>query len=101
LQKSLTLFIAGIIFGFIITDLEALWEPTHPNEILSFFVFSLSFGGYLASFSYFLMLIIILPFVALPDLKKKLGSKGLSVYVFVAGVTFWGAVDGLYVMLNL
>jgi len=101
LKKSLILFIAGIIFGVLITDLEALWEPTHPIEILDFFVFSLSFGGFLATFSYFVMLIIILPFIALPDLKKKLGSKALAVYVFVAGITFWGAIDGLYIMLSL
>jgi len=101
LKKSLILFIAGIIFGVLITDLEALGDPNHPNEILDFFVFSLNFGGFLANFSYYVILIIILPFVVLPDLKKTLGSRALSLYVFVAGVTFWGAVDGLYIMLSL
>ena len=101
MKKSLVLFTAGIIFGFLITELEALWDPTHPNEVFDFFVFSLNFGGYLAKFSYYVILIIILPFVVLPDLKKTLGSRALSLYVFVAGVTFWGAVDGLYIMLSL
>ena len=101
MKKSLILFTAGIIFGVLITDLEALADPNHPNEILDFFVFSLNFGGFLATFSYYVILIIILPFVAIPDLKKKLGSRALSFYVFVAGVTFWGAINGLYIMLSL
>jgi hypothetical protein len=42
-----------------------------------------------------------MPFVAIPKLKKKLGPKSLHVYSFVAGVTFWGAINGLYILLSL
>jgi len=66
---------------------------------LNFLIFSLSFGGYLATFSYYVILIVLLPFVAIPELKKKLGPKFFSAYVFAAGITFWGAVDGLFIML--
>jgi len=99
LNKSLILFIGGIIVGVLSTDLEAFFNPNHPEDILNFLIFAVSFGGILSSISYYLILIVILPFVALPTLKAKLGSRSLRVYGFIAGVTFWGAVDGLYITL--
>jgi len=101
LKKSFKLFVAGIIVAIILVELEGLGEPNHPDELLNFFIFSLSYGGFFVTISYYVMLIIILPFVAFPDLKKKLGPRALSVYVFVAGITFWGAIDGLYIRLFL
>jgi len=101
LKKSLKLFVAGIIAAIIIIELEGLGQSNHPDDILNFFIFSLSYGGYFAAISYYVMLIIILPIIAFPDLKEKLGSRIMSAYVFVAGVTFWGAVDGLYIRLFL
>ena len=97
--KSITLFFSGIIIAFLLTDLEALGQPSHHDDLLNFLIFSLSFGGYLTNFSYYVILIVLLPFVAIPELKKKLGPKPFSVYVFAAGISFWGAVDGLYIML--
>jgi len=83
----------------VITDIEALLDEDHPTDPLEFVIYSFSFGGFIATFSYYVILIIILPFVALPKLKKKLGPKALAVYVFVCGITFEGAIDGLYIML--
>ena len=85
--------------GALITDLEAFLDPNHPNDVVNFLIFAVSFGGVLTTISYYAILIIILPFIALPKLKEKLGSKSLQVYGFVAGITFWGAVDGLYITL--
>jgi len=97
--KSITLFFSGIIIAFLLTDLEALGQPSHYDDLSNFLIFSLSFGGYLTNFSYYVILIVLLPFVAIPDLKKKLGPKLFSVYTFAAGISFWGAVDGLFIML--
>ena len=99
LNKLLLIFISGIIVGALITDLEALFNPNHPNDILNFLIFAVSFGGFLTTISYYAILIIILPFIALPTLKKKLGPRSLRIYSFVAGISFWGAVDGLYITL--
>jgi hypothetical protein len=98
-NKPLTLFIGGIIIGALITDLEAFLDPNHPNDVVNFLIFAVSFGGVLANISYHVILIVILPFVAVPKLKEKLGPKSLQAYVFVAGITFWGAADGLYIIL--
>jgi hypothetical protein len=100
LEKYIMLFLSGVIIAFVITELEALGESSHPDDLLNFFIFSLSFGGSIAKFSYYVILIVLLPIVAIPKLKKKLGPKSMLVYVFAAGVTFWGAVDGLFIMLS-
>ena len=100
LDKHTKLFFSGIIAAFVISILEALAENSHPDNPLIFFIFSLSYAGYIVKFSYYVILIVLLPIVAIPKLKKKLGPKSMLVYVFAAGVTFWGAVDGLFIMLS-
>jgi hypothetical protein len=100
LDKHTKLFFAGIITAFIISILEALADHSHPENPLIFFIFSVSFAGYIVKFSYFVILIIILPFVAIPKLKKKLGPKSTSVYVFAAGITLWGAIEGIAFLLS-
>ena len=101
LNNPLVLFLIGIVFGIAISGIEAFWESDHPEESLTFFIFSLTYGGFFANLSYYLILIVILPFVAIPQLKKKLNAKALLLYAFVTGITFWGAIDGLYIMLFL
>lgn len=71
----------------------------HPLDEASLFIFSNTQGGFYLKNMYFIMIIIILPFVAIPELKKKLGPKSLHLYCFVAGVTFWGSIFGLYLSL--
>jgi hypothetical protein len=100
LKKSVILFFTGIAIGIAISGLEAFWDTDHPEDSISFFIYSLTFGGFFANLSYYLILIVIMPFVAIPKLKKKLGPKSLHVYSFVAGVTFWGAIAGLYILLS-
>ena len=81
-------------------EIEAFSVEDHPEDSLGFLLFSLTRGGYFAGVMYYALLLIILPFVAIPQLKKKLTPKSFQVYSFVCGITFWGAVDGLYVLLT-
>ena len=101
LNKSLVFFLIGIVFGIAISGIEAFWESDHPEELLTFFIFSLTYGEFFVNMSYYLILIVILPFIAIPQLKKKLTPKALLLYSFVTGITFWGAIDGLYIILFL
>ena len=94
------LFLLGTLLGFVIMEIEAFSVEDHPKDSLGFLLFSLTRGGYFAGVMYYVLLIIILPFVAIPQLKKKLTSKSFHVYSFVCGITFWGAVDGFYVLLT-
>ncbi len=100
LDKHTKLFFSGVVTAFVISIFEALADHSHPDNPLIFFIFSVSFAGYIVKFSYFILLIIILPFVAIPKLKKKLGSKSTSVYVFAAGITLWGAIEGMAALLS-
>jgi len=99
LYKPAVLFLFGILLGFIIMEIEAYSVADHPEDSLGFLLFSLTRGGYFAGVMYYVLLIIILPFVAIPQLKKKLTPKSFHVYSFVCGITFWGAVNGFYILL--
>lgn len=94
------LFFVGIVVGFGLTILEGFTAKSHPDDPIGFLAFSLLFGGYIVKISYFVLLIIILPIIAIPKLKKKLGSKSFTAYSVAAGITFWGAVDGLFILLS-
>ena len=100
LDKHTKLFFSGIIVAFLISILEALADNSHPDNPLIFFIFCLSYTGYIVKFSYFIILIVILPLVTIPKLKNKLGSKSTSVYVFAAGITLWGAIEGISFLLS-
>lgn len=45
-------------------------------------------------------MIFILPTVAVPQIKNKLGTKVMNAYYFTAGITFCGAIDGLEIILK-
>jgi len=100
LNKPLVIFLIGILFGIVIAGFESYWDVEHPEDSLRFIIFSMSYRGFFANVSYYIILIIILPLIVIPQLKKKMSPKVLDAYYFIAGITFWGAVDGLYIILN-
>jgi len=100
LKKPLAAFLIGIIFGFLISGLEVIWESDNPIVTLSIFLSGITFSGFLAKTSYYFILIIMLPIMVIPQLKKKLSPKIILVYTFAAGITFWGAINGIYNLLK-
>ena len=93
-------FLIGVFAGIGISMVEVIWESGQPEDPLTLFVRSVTNGGFYVNISYYLILIFILPIIAIPQLKKRLPSKAILVYIFASGITFWGAVDGLYILLK-
>jgi len=94
--KSLKLFLIGFGLSFIISMSEVLELDQLPEESIEYFFYSVSFTGPYVRLAYYSLLVIILPFLAVPQFKEKLGKKSYYTYTLLSGITFGFSIVGIY-----
>ncbi len=97
--KKIKLFIIGLVISLLITafeDVENLDELS--EDPLNFVVISFSFS-ILTKLGYYVLLAIILPFVVISALKKRLSERSLMVYSLLSGLTFGFAIISIVTIL--
>ena len=100
MNKPLGIFLIGIICGFLISEADAFSDTNHPDNLSEFLVYSVHYGGFFGNMSYYIILNLLLPPIVIPQIKSKMGSKVLSAYFLAAGISFWAAADGIYIILT-
>ena len=99
MAKSVKLFILGLVISLLITtfeDVENLDE--FSEDPVNFLVISFTFS-ILTKLGYFVLLAILLPFVAISVLKKHLNEKSIMVYSLLSGLTFGFAIISIVTIL--
>lgn len=74
-----------------IFELERL--PDDPSE---YFLYSISFTGPYMRLFYYCLLVAIIPFMTIPQLKEKLSDRTHNVYILLSGITFGFSIVGIY-----
>ena len=101
MRKYIKLFLLGFavsIFVILFEDFKNFDAiKTDAGKIL---VASFTVSGALAKLGYLILLAILLPFVAIIPLKKKLSDKHISLYSFLSGNTFGFTIASIVGILN-
>ena len=88
-HKTLSLFFIGVLVGVIILELEDVGDFVELQEDpVGYLYNSYSLSSDIGKIGYYALLAILLPFVAIAPLKKRLTEKHLKVYSFLSGITF-------------
>jgi len=99
LAKSIILFILGLVISLLITEFEDVENlDEFAEDPLNFIVISFSFS-ILTKLGYFVLLAILLPFVAISVLKKHLSKRSIMVYSLLSGLTFGFAIISIVTIL--
>jgi len=99
LAKSITLFILGLVISFLITEFEDIENLDEFSEDpVNFVVISFTFSIF-TKLGYFVLLAILLPFVAISVLKKHLSKRSIMVYSLLSGLTFGFAIISIVTIL--
>ncbi len=97
--KTIKLFIIGLVISLLITAFEYVENLDEFSEDpLNFVVISFSFS-ILTKLGYFVLLAMLLPFVAISALKKRLSERSLMVYSLLSGLTFGFAIISIVTIL--
>jgi len=100
MNKPLAIFFIGIFCGFLISEADAFTNSNHPENLSEFLAYSIHYGGFFGNMTYYIILILLLPTLVIPQIKTKLGSRVLAAYFLAAGISFWAAADGIYIVLT-
>ena len=99
MAKSIILFILGLVISLLITEFEDVENlDEFVEDPLNFVVISFSFS-ILTKLGYFVLLAILLPFVAISVLKKRLSKRSIMVYSLLSGLTFGFAIISIVTIL--
>jgi len=99
LAKSITLFILGLVISFLITEFEDIENLDEFSEDpVNFLVISFTFSIF-TKLGYFVLIAILLPFVAISFLKKHLSERSIMVYSLLSGLTFGFAIISIVTIL--
>jgi len=99
LAKSITLFILGLVISFLITEFEDIENLDEFSEDpVNYVVISFTFSIF-TKLGYFVLLAILLPFVAISFLKKHLSKRSIMVYSLLSGLTFGFAIISIVTIL--
>ena len=89
MYKTIKLFLIGIIVSVFILELEDIGNFEElQQDPADYLINSYSLSSDIGKLSYYTLLVILLPFVAITPLKKRLSEKYLLLYCFLAGITF-------------
>ena len=100
MNKSIKLFILGFAISLIITEFEDVENLDELGEDpVNFLVISFSFS-ILTKLGYYIVLTILLPFVAITALKGRLSKRNLMIYSFLSGLTFGFAIISIITILG-
>ncbi len=89
MYKTIKLFIIGIIVSVFILELEDVGNfEKLQQDPADYLINSYSLSSDIGKLSYYTLLVVLLPFVAIAPLKKRLSEKHLILYSFLAGITF-------------
>ncbi len=99
MAKSIKLFILGLVISLLITEFEDVENLDELSEDpINFLVISFTFS-ILTKLGYFVLLAILLPFVAISALKKRLSERSLMIYPLLSGLTFGFAIISIVTIL--
>lgn len=99
MAHSIKLFILGLIISILITEFEDVENLDDLTEdTLNFLIISFSFSIF-TKLGYYVLLAIILPFVAITALKKRLSERSIMVYSLLSGLTFGFAIISIITIL--
>ncbi len=96
MRKSLKLFFIGVGLSFLISMGEVFELETLPDDPMEYFMYSISFSGGYLRLLYYSLLVVVIPFMTIPQLKEKLTNRIHYVYVLLSGITFGFSVVGIY-----
>ena len=96
MRKSLKLFLIGFGVSFLISMGEIFELETLPDEPSEYLKFSISFTGPYIRLFYYSLLVVVIPFMTIPQLKEKISNKLHYVYVLLSGITFGFSIVGIY-----
>ncbi len=89
MYKTIKLFLIGIIVSVFILELEDVGNFEElQQDPANYLINSYSLSSEIGKLSYYILLAVLLPFVAIIPLKKRLSEKHLFLYSFLAGITF-------------
>lgn len=100
MNKPLCIFFIGIFCGFLISEADAFSNTSHPDNLSEFLFYSVHYGGFFGNMSYYIILIFLLPIIVIPQIKSKMDARVLNAYYIGAGISFWAAADGIYIILT-
>jgi hypothetical protein len=96
MRKSLKLFFIGFGISFLISMGEVFELETLPDEPTEYLQYSISFTGPYMRLLYYSLLVVVIPFMTIPQLKERLSKKVHYVYVFLSGITLGFSIVGIY-----
>jgi hypothetical protein len=96
MRKSLKLFFIGVGLSFLISLSEVLELQTLPHDPVEYFIYSISFSGAYMRLLYYSLLVVVIPFMTIPQLKEKLSKRTHYAYVLLSGITFGFSIVGIY-----
>ncbi len=101
MYKTLKLFLIGIVISVLILELEDVGnfeelQQDPANYLINYYSLSSDIG----KLSYYVLLAVLLPFVAVLPLKKRLNEKLLLLYCFLAGITFGFSIATIITILT-
>ena len=89
MYKTIKLFLIGIVVSVFILELEDIGNFEElQQDPANYLISSYSLSSDIGKLSYYILLAVLLPFVAIAPLKKRLSEKHLFLYSFLAGITF-------------
>ena len=100
-MKSLKLFLLGFVISLAISGFEDINELQKlQDDPAAFLINSFSYSSIFAKLGYFILLIVLLPFVAILPMKKHLTEKHIVLYSFLSGLTFGFAIISFLTILR-
>lgn len=96
MRKSLKLFFVGFGISFLISMGEIFELENLPDDPSEYLLYSISFTGPYMRLLYYSLLIAVIPFMTIPQLKEKLSNRTHHIYVLLSGITFGFSIVGIY-----
>ncbi len=101
LAKTLKLFFLGLVISFVISEFEDIYKfEKLQGDPVDYLISSFTFSSIILKLGYLILLAIILPFVAITQLKKRLDEKYLLFYSFLSGITFGFTIISIKMILD-
>lgn len=100
MRKSLKLFLIGLTLSFVISISEVFELEQLPDDPLEFLQYTISFSGGYVRLLYYSLLVVVIPFIAIPQLDAKVSKKVHYIYIFLSGITFGFSIIGVYTVLT-
>ncbi len=100
MRNSLKLFLIGLALSFLISMTEVFELEQLPDEPIEYLQYTISFSGGYIRLLYYSLLVVVIPFIAIPQLNAKISKKVHYVYIFLSGLTFGFSTVGVYTVLT-